>query len=32
MDLSFTLFYVGYTYVYNWVYDRIFPYPQFNSW
>lgn len=30
MDLSFTLFYVGYTYVYNWVYDRIFPYPEFN--
>ena len=28
MDLGFTLFYVGYTYVYNWIYDRVFPYPQ----
>ena len=30
MDIGFTLFYLGYTYVYNWVYDRIFPYPEFN--
>ena len=29
MDLGITLFYVGYTFVYNWVYDRIFPYPEF---
>lgn len=27
MDLGITLFYIGYTYVYNWVYDQIFPYP-----
>lgn len=27
MDLGFTLFYVAYTYVYNWGYDTIFPYP-----
>ena len=30
MDLGFTFFYIGYTYVYNWVYDRIFPYPGFK--
>ena len=30
MDLGFTLFYIGFTYVYNWVYDRIFPYPEVN--
>ena len=30
MDLGLTLFYIGYTYVYNWVYDRIFPYPVFE--
>ena len=30
MDLGFTLFYIGYTYVYNWAYDRIFPYPVFK--
>lgn len=30
MDLGFTLFYVGYTYVYNWIYDQIFPYPVFE--
>ena len=30
MDFGFTLFYLGYTYVYNWVYDRIFSYPTFN--
>jgi hypothetical protein len=28
MDFSFTLFYLGYTYVYNWIYDRVFPYPE----
>lgn len=27
MDLGFTFFYLGYTYVYNWAYDQIFPYP-----
>ena len=30
MDVGFTLFYLVYTYVYNWIYDRIFPYPKFN--
>jgi len=30
MDLGFTLFYIGYAYVYNWAYDRIFPYPVFK--
>lgn len=30
MDFSFTLFYLGYTYVYNWAYDRVFPYPDFE--
>ena len=30
MDLGFTFFYLGYTYVYNWLYDRIFPYPEFD--
>ena len=30
MDLGFTFFYIGYTYVYNWVYDRVFPYPGFK--
>ena len=30
MDFSLTLFYLGYTYAFNWVYDRLFPYPQFN--
>ena len=30
MDLGFTLFYVAYTYVYNWGYDIIFPYPEFS--
>lgn len=31
MDLGLTLFYLGYTYVYNWAYDRIFPYPVFRA-
>ena len=30
MELGFTFFYLGYTYVYNWLYDRIFPYPEFD--
>lgn len=30
MDFSLTLFYLGYTYVYNWAYDRVFPYPRFT--
>ena len=30
MDFSFTLFYLGYTYMYNWAYDRFFPYPEFE--
>ncbi len=27
MDLGFSLFFMGYAYVFNWTYDRVFPYP-----
>lgn len=27
MDIGFALFYMGYAFVFNWVYDRIFPIP-----
>jgi uncharacterized membrane protein len=25
MDVSFALFYIGYAFVFNWAYDRLFP-------
>lgn len=28
MDVSFALFYVGYAFVFNWAYDRLFPLPE----
>jgi uncharacterized membrane protein len=31
MDISVTLFYLGYTYVYNLCYDAVFPYPAERS-
>lgn len=31
MDLSFALFYMGYAFVYNWAYDRLFPLPDWQQ-
>jgi uncharacterized membrane protein len=31
MDLSFALFYMGYAYVFNWAYDRLFPLPEWKT-
>jgi uncharacterized membrane protein len=31
MDFSFVLFYLIYTFVFNWVYDLVFPVPSFPS-
>lgn len=30
MDVSFALFYVVYAFVFNWVYDRLFPLPEWR--
>ncbi len=32
MDVSFSLFYMVYAFVFNWAYDRIFPIPQWRCW
>ena len=31
MDVSFALFYMGYAYVFNWAYDRLFPLPEWQE-
>jgi len=31
MDVSFALFYMGYAYVFNWAYDRVFPLPEWQE-
>ena len=31
MDVSFALFYMGYAYVFNWAYDRLFPLPEWRK-
>jgi uncharacterized membrane protein len=31
MDLSFAAFYMGYALVFNWVYDRVFPLPEWQA-
>lgn len=31
MDVSFALFYMGYAFVFNWAYDRIFPLPAWRD-
>lgn len=31
IDFSFVLFYLFYTLLYNWLYDRIFPYPNMKA-
>lgn len=31
MDVSFALFYMGYAFVFNWAYDRIFPLPEWQQ-
>ncbi len=31
MDISFALFYVVYAFVFNWLYDRIFPLPEWQT-
>lgn len=31
MDLAFALFYMGYALVFNWVYDRVFPLPEWQK-
>lgn len=31
MDISFALFFMGYAYVFNWVYDRLFPLPEWGE-
>jgi len=31
MDLSFALFYMGYAFVFNWAYDRVFPLPEWSA-
>lgn len=31
MDISFALFFMGYAYVFNWVYDRLFPLPEWSE-
>lgn len=30
MDLSFAIFYMVYALIFNWVYDRLFPLPEWN--
>jgi uncharacterized membrane protein len=30
MDVSFALFYMVYAFVFNWVYDRVFPLPDWQ--
>jgi uncharacterized membrane protein len=30
MDVSFALFYMGYAFVFNWAYDRLFPLPEWQ--
>ncbi len=31
MDVSFALFYMGYAFVFNWAYDRLFPLPEWRK-
>lgn len=31
MDIAFALFYMGYAFVFNWAYDRLFPLPEWQS-
>ncbi len=31
MDLSFAVFYMGYAFVFNWAYDRVFPLAEWNA-
>lgn len=31
MDIAFALFYMGYAFVFNWAYDRIYPLPEWKS-
>lgn len=31
MDIAFALFYMGYAFVFNWAYDRIYPLPEWTS-
>ncbi|MFC3704041.1 PACE efflux transporter [Devosia honganensis] len=30
MDIALALFYMGYAFVYNWAYDRVFPLPEWQ--
>ncbi len=31
LDVSLSLFFLGYTFVFNWIYDRIFPLPEWSE-
>lgn len=31
MDAAFVVFYLGYSFAFNWAYDALFPYPQASS-
>jgi uncharacterized membrane protein len=31
MDVSFAVFYIGYAFVFNWVYDRLFWLPEWQK-
>ncbi|MBD8067095.1 PACE efflux transporter [Devosia sp. PTR5] len=31
MDIAFALFYMGYALVFNWIYDRVFPLPEWQT-
>ncbi len=31
MDISFALFYMAYAFLFNWVYDRVFPLPEWQG-
>ncbi len=31
MDIALALFYMGYAFVFNWAYDRVFPLPEWNT-
>ena len=31
MDVSFALFYMGYAFVFNWMYDRLLPLPEWQK-
>lgn len=31
MDIAFALFYIGYAFVFNWIYDRLFPLPEWQE-